>query len=298
MKWIYCIPSSPPGWEAPRGQSSLGAKTHFHICISHKEKFEMNGQMNSYVSTKADYESLPVLGEQRCGWYGHGGNRTQAAATTRPRVTHSLLLSARGWGSRCPPAGSDGASGGWAGSRNALCCRGTSGCLRTQERDKSGQSENRGLGLPWWLRGKESTTCQCRRHGVDPWVGKILHVTQQLNLCTPTTESTLWSPSAATTEARVLRACALQWEAPTMRSPHPAKSRSRSPRLEKSLNSNEDPAKPKTNKQIKLKKENTHLHSTMTIKEKETRLSGTEVEQVVVSGRVCRPQKCSFIKKV
>ena len=28
------------------------------------------------------------------------------------------------------------------------------------------------LGLPWWLRGKEST-CQCRRHRFDPWVGKI-----------------------------------------------------------------------------------------------------------------------------
>ena len=27
--------------------------------------------------------------------------------------------------------------------------------------------------LPWWLRDKEST-CQCRRHGFDPWVGKIL----------------------------------------------------------------------------------------------------------------------------
>ena len=28
------------------------------------------------------------------------------------------------------------------------------------------------LGLPWWLNGQEST-CQCRRHGLDPWVGKI-----------------------------------------------------------------------------------------------------------------------------
>ena len=28
-------------------------------------------------------------------------------------------------------------------------------------------------GLPWWLRGKEST-CQCRRYGFDPWVRKIL----------------------------------------------------------------------------------------------------------------------------
>ena len=24
--------------------------------------------------------------------------------------------------------------------------------------------------LPWWLSGKEST-CQCRRHRFDPWVG-------------------------------------------------------------------------------------------------------------------------------
>ena len=28
------------------------------------------------------------------------------------------------------------------------------------------------LRLPWWHRGKEST-CQCRRHGFDPWVWKI-----------------------------------------------------------------------------------------------------------------------------
>jgi len=28
------------------------------------------------------------------------------------------------------------------------------------------------LGLPWWLRGKESA-CQCRRHKFDPSVGKI-----------------------------------------------------------------------------------------------------------------------------
>ena len=27
-------------------------------------------------------------------------------------------------------------------------------------------------GLPLWLSGKEST-CQCRRCGIDPWVGKI-----------------------------------------------------------------------------------------------------------------------------
>ena len=27
-------------------------------------------------------------------------------------------------------------------------------------------------GLPWWLSGKEFT-CQCRRLGFNPWVGKI-----------------------------------------------------------------------------------------------------------------------------
>ena len=27
-------------------------------------------------------------------------------------------------------------------------------------------------GLPWWLNGKEYA-CQCRRHGLDPWSGKI-----------------------------------------------------------------------------------------------------------------------------
>ena len=29
-----------------------------------------------------------------------------------------------------------------------------------------------GIGPPCWLSGKE-TACQCRRHGFDPWVGKI-----------------------------------------------------------------------------------------------------------------------------
>ena len=28
------------------------------------------------------------------------------------------------------------------------------------------------LGFPWWLSGEESV-CHCRRHGFDPWVGKI-----------------------------------------------------------------------------------------------------------------------------
>ena len=34
------------------------------------------------------------------------------------------------------------------------------------------KSSNLYRGLPWWLNGKEST-CQCRRLGFNPWVGKI-----------------------------------------------------------------------------------------------------------------------------
>ena len=33
-------------------------------------------------------------------------------------------------------------------------------------------------GLPWWLSGEE-TACQCRRHGLDPWSGKIPRATEQ-----------------------------------------------------------------------------------------------------------------------
>ena len=44
------------------------------------------------------------------------------------------------------------------------------------------------LGLPWWLSGKEFT-CQCRRHGFDPWSGKIPHAMKHLGLCAMTTEA-------------------------------------------------------------------------------------------------------------
>ena len=35
-------------------------------------------------------------------------------------------------------------------------------------------------GFPRWLNGKESA-CQCRRHRLDPWSGKILHAMEQLS---------------------------------------------------------------------------------------------------------------------
>ena len=36
-----------------------------------------------------------------------------------------------------------------------------------------------GRRLPRWLSGKESS-CHCRRHGLNPWSGKIPHATEQL----------------------------------------------------------------------------------------------------------------------
>ena len=53
-------------------------------------------------------------------------------------------------------------------------------------------------GLPWWLWSKEST-CQCRRHGFDPWSGKIPYAKEQLSpqllsLCSRAWESQLLCP--------------------------------------------------------------------------------------------------------
>ena len=46
------------------------------------------------------------------------------------------------------------------------------------------------LGLPWWLSGKESA-CQCRRHGFNPWSGRIPCVMEQLSPRTTTVEPVL-----------------------------------------------------------------------------------------------------------
>ena len=50
--------------------------------------------------------------------------------------------------------------------------------------------KKRQIGLPWWLRGKEST-CHCRRHRFDPRSRKIPDAVEQLSLCTTTFEPVL-----------------------------------------------------------------------------------------------------------
>ena len=48
--------------------------------------------------------------------------------------------------------------------------------LKKQSLKKMNIMDMQIAGLPWWLSGKESS-CQCRRfrrHGFNPWVGKVL----------------------------------------------------------------------------------------------------------------------------
>ena len=59
-------------------------------------------------------------------------------------------------------------------------------------------------GLPWLFSGKEST-CQCRRHGSDPWSGKIQRPMEQLSLGT-TAEAVLYRAP----EPQVLNPSALE----------------------------------------------------------------------------------------
>ena len=67
-------------------------------------------------------------------------------------------------------------------------------------------------GFPGGLNGKESI-CQCRRHGLDPWLGKTPH-TEQLNPCATTTEPVLQSPGTTAPEVHAPQSLALQQEGP------------------------------------------------------------------------------------
>ena len=88
--------------------------------------------------------------------------------------------------------------------------------------------KNEYLGLPWWRGGWESA-CQCRRHGFEPWSGKIPHAAEQLGPWATTTEPQLLS-------LRVWSLCSATREAAMVRGPRTAmKSGPRSPQLEKAL---------------------------------------------------------------
>ena len=98
--------------------------------------------------------------------------------------------------------------------------------------------------LNWYLSGKESTS-RCRRHGLNPWSGKIPHTIERLrpwatilSLCSRTPEPQLPKPSC-------LRPGLCN------RRSHCNKPVHHNWRAEQSPHSNEDPAQPKTNKYLK-----------------------------------------------
>ena len=102
--------------------------------------------------------------------------------------------------------------------------------------------KKKSLGLPWWLNDKESA-CQCRRHKLDPWSGKIPLVWQQLSPYITTIEPVLQSRYATSPEACMPQGPWSTRHATTVRSPN-------LPQLEQSPRSNQDPEQPKN----KLKK--------------------------------------------
>ena len=92
-------------------------------------------------------------------------------------------------------------------------------------------------------RGEECT-CQCRRHGFNPWSRKIPHAggPQLLSMCSRAQEPKLLSPHATTNEAQILwHLCSTKGEATTMRTHIWQLDHSLcSPKPEKNPSSNED----------------------------------------------------------
>ena len=72
-----------------------------------------------------------------------------------------------------------------------------------------------------WLSGKEPA-CQCRRHGFDPWSGKIPHAPEQLGSCPATAGSrNCWrlralEPALSSKKSPWWDACSLQREQPLL----------------------------------------------------------------------------------
>ena len=73
--------------------------------------------------------------------------------------------------------------------------------------------QDKWVGLPWWLGGKESS-CQSRRHRFKSWSGKTPHAAEQLSPWATTTEPVLYGPGSRNYWAPEPRARALRREQP------------------------------------------------------------------------------------
>ena len=106
-------------------------------------------------------------------------------------------------------------------------------------------------GLPWGLNCEEYAF-QCRRHRFNARSRRIPYVTEQLSLCSTTTEPVLQSRRATATESARPRPHAPQQETPSQGAAHAPQLESspRSPQLEESPCSDGDPAQPTVNKKV------------------------------------------------
>ena len=113
----------------------------------------------------------------------------------------------------------------------------------------------------WLNLSSKESACQFRRHGFDPWSGKIPHAAGQLSLCATTIDPVLWSLGAATAEAQVPESpCSMIREPTTMRSTQRATGeQSLLAATRESPGSSEDSAQPKINKQNYFLKWNSSL---------------------------------------
>ena len=117
---------------------------------------------------KREHRCLPAnygRRRRRGEWVRTLGSRCQLVSTGDRRQLHT-----KGWGGGTGSCQGQGQGSGARtkdirhGRLRAGTCQGPTqhpGCL-----------ENAFVGLSWRLRGKGSA-CQCRRHGFDPWSGKI-----------------------------------------------------------------------------------------------------------------------------
>ena len=114
---------------------------------------------------------------------------------------------------------------------------------------------NEGWEFSWWLGGKESA-CQCRRRRFHLWSRRIPASTERLSL--RTTTEPVPEPRNCNSWAhmqQLSKPCALEFMLFNRRGHHNKKPKnhnlreaSRSPQLQKTSRSNEDPAQPQINK--------------------------------------------------
>ena len=138
-----------------------------------------------------------------------------------------------------------------------------------------------GPGLPWWLRGKESS-CQWRRHRFDPWSGKVPHASEQLNPWATITEPVLETPGAESTEPThhdYWSPRALEPVFRNKRSHHSEKqveSNSCLPQLERSRYSNKEIAQPEINRILKKRPSSSQINTFLKINIFKKRYSNLE----------------------